>query len=217
MAWSSENWIQNDSYLSGYPSPAGTAYPETFSPDDFISIWHKGFRGYFIPSEDVSPFSLDGFDSVWLFNDKFNGYPHPAEFPLEVEWSDPVTDRTSNDIKNAIKNTNKKKTNPAIDFEYTKAYLNYTDLNRIEGNTAYLASKVSSSGNYKISWTMKDIPLVADRTRILLNMSNVRTAFLTAYPEAEVVQMPTKLSSWADFNQLETLQFKIYSALTESE
>ena len=83
MAWSTENWIQDDDYLSGYPSPAGTAYPETFSHDDFISIWHKGSRGYFIPSEDVSPFSLDGFDSVWLFNDKFNGYPHPAEFPPE--------------------------------------------------------------------------------------------------------------------------------------
>lgn len=192
MAWTSDDWKQDSSVFYGYPIPVSAiGVPEI--PD------------------------ISGFNHPWIFDDAFYGYPHVTTFPLEVEWSDPVTDRTSNDIKNAIKNTNKKKTNPVIDFEYTKAYLNYTDLNRIEGNTAYLANKVSSSGSYNLSWSMENIPLVADRTRILLNMSNVRTAFVTAYPETEVVQMPIKLSSWADFNQLETLQFQIYSALTESE
>lgn len=109
MAWSTENWIQDDTKLSGYPTPAGTAYPEEFSLDGLTSIWHKatshgyfipseditpfsisGFdsiwhkatsHGYFIPSEDTPAFSIDGFDSIWLFNNNFDGYPHPAELP----------------------------------------------------------------------------------------------------------------------------------------
>lgn len=223
MAWTSDDWKQDSSIFYGYPIPvSAVGVPEIPDISGFNHPWifDDLFYGYPHHEDSLKPDALDisNFKHPWIFDDLFYGYPHVTTFPLEVEWSDPVTDRTSNDIKNAIKNTNKKKTNPAIDFEYTKAYLNYTDLNRIEGNTAYLANKVSSSGDYKISWTMKDIPLVADRTRILLNMSNVRTAFLTAYPEAEVVQMPIKLSSWSDFNQLETLQFQIYSTLVaESE
>ena len=83
MSWSTENWVQDDTKLSGYPSPAGTAYPEAFSLDGFVSLWKKSASGYFIPSEDISPFSIDGFALVWLFNNSFGGYPHPAEFPPE--------------------------------------------------------------------------------------------------------------------------------------
>lgn len=81
--WSTENWVQDDTKLSGYPSPAGTAYPEAFSLDGFVSLWKKSASGYFIPSEDISPFSIDGFATIWLFNENFDGYPHPTEFPAE--------------------------------------------------------------------------------------------------------------------------------------
>jgi hypothetical protein len=84
--WSTENWVQDDTKLSGYPSPVGTAYPEAFSLDGFVSLWKKSASGYFIPSEDISPFSIDGFATIWLFNHQFNGYPHPAEFPVESKY-----------------------------------------------------------------------------------------------------------------------------------
>jgi len=91
MAWSTENWIQDDTKLSGYPTPAGTAYPEEFSLDGLTSIWHKATsHGYFIPSEDITPFSIDGFATIWLFNNNFDGYPHPAEFPASPLPQKPV-------------------------------------------------------------------------------------------------------------------------------
>lgn len=191
MSWISEKWQQDDSLNHGFPFPA----------DAGIS-----------PQVDVSAIK-----TPWAFRpDINNGFPYINElFNQLFVWIAPITDRTYSDIKNANKNSNRKKQNHEIDFEFTKAYLNYTDLNRIENNTQYLSSELSVNVTAKINWSADKIPFISDRTRILQNMNDILTKFKEKYPEIEISEVPGKLSTYSDFNQLEIVQLKIYETISE--
>ena len=47
-------------------------------------------------------------------------------------------------------------------------------------------------------------------------MNDIRSKFIETYPEIEEVEtVPTKLSTYADFNQLENVQLQIYETILE--
>lgn len=217
MAWTTEYWHQDDAVFYGYPIPADTGAPEVSDKSRIPSKWLFDNTFYHYPHIASAPEVSDKskLPIKWLFDNDFYGYPHVYEFDIPVEWIEPTIDRNISDIKNAIKNMNKKKTNPSIEFEFTKAYLNYTDLNRIENNTKYLSKKLKANIIAKMDWSADKIPFISDRTRILQNMNDIRSIFLETYPEIELETVPTKLSTYADFNQLENVQLQIYETISE--
>lgn len=223
MAWQSEFWNQDDNVFHGYPIPVDTIHVEHDVDTDGLALpwlFDEKFYGYPVQvkiSRVNHAVDYTGLLPVWLFDDKFYGYPHVPEFYEQVEWTEPITDRNNGDILNAIKQLKLKKQYPEIEFEFTKAFLNAVDMNRIEGNTAVLASKLKISIQYNINWKMADLPVVNDRKRILKNMETVHDTFLDRYPEIELPEVPKKLNTILDFNNLEQVQFQIYQAFAEME
>ena len=72
-------------------------------------------------------------------------------------WIEPVYDRSLDDITNRT----------------PKAYLNVSDLNRIEENTKHLAIAVNSNVSF-ITWTHDTLPTLAQMDRILNNMNLIK-------------------------------------------
>lgn len=73
-------------------------------------------------------------------------------------WNQPIYDRTINDVRNKT----------------TKGYLNYTDMNRIEGNIGYIAELMGISLTTK-TWTTLTIPTSADFDRIKSNIETLES------------------------------------------
>ncbi len=69
-------------------------------------------------------------------------------------WQTPIYDRTQSDINNKT----------------SKGYLNISDLNRIEGNIAYVAEIMGVSVQKK-EWNILSLPTSADFTRIGKNIA----------------------------------------------
>lgn len=86
-----------------------------------------------------------------------------------MAWIEPIIDRSATDIKNKT----------------SKAYLNYTDLNRIEGNTEYLKDLLISYGysngitnlSIKTNWTYSDLITRTEADRIRNNINALRDTF----------------------------------------
>lgn len=218
MSWIYNDWTQDDSVNFGFPY-ASSSVPAQADFSEVKSVMklkqNQNFGFPFI--NEVSSIDYDNVRTAWKIDPDVNfGFPYTTIFKLDDEWICPIIDRNFSDIKNANKNSNRKKHNPAIEFEFTKAYLNYTDLNRIENNTKYLSKELSETVTVKLDWAAEKIPLVSDRTRILQNMDDIRSKFLETYPEIELETVPTKLSTYADFNQLENVQLQIYETISES-
>lgn len=82
-------------------------------------------------------------------------------------WQQPIYSRTSKDIEN--------KTN--------KGYLNYTDMNRIEGNIEFIAELMGINVITK-SWNVLTLPTSADFTRIINNIKKLENSInFTAYKD----------------------------------
>lgn len=218
MSWAYDNWTQDDSVNFGFPF-ASPSVPAQADFSEVKSVWKlKQNQDFGFPYiSEVPPVDYNMIRSAWTISPNVNfGFPYISFSPAPLEWIAPITDRNISDIKNAIKNSNRKKQNPAIDFEFTKAYLNYTDLNRIESNTKYLSKELNEAVTAKLDWVIKEIPLISDRIRILQNMNDIRSKFLEAYPEIEELEtVPIKLNTYADFNQLERVQLQIYETISE--
>lgn len=103
-----------------------------------------------------------------------------------MEWQTPVFDRTAAD---AAARADKCFFTPAL-------------LNRIEGNTAYLAqlAKVTVSTR---TWSATDFLTASEMQRILDNLSRVRTA-LKADSVGQIPQLPA--TGWWDVNNIEKTQ-----------
>lgn len=83
-------------------------------------------------------------------------------------WQQPIYDRTSKDITD--------KTN--------KGYLNYTDMNRIEGNIEFIAELMGVNVITK-SWNVLTLPTSADFTRIISNIRKLEDSInFTAYKDS---------------------------------
>lgn len=85
-----------------------------------------------------------------------------------------------------------------------KGCLNLTDLNRIEGNIAYLAEKMESfaySPNiHGKTWTKADMPNQNDMSRIVDNIRSLISAF---YSPDNPPALPTTMLSYSDINAIE--------------
>lgn len=101
----------------------------------------------------------------------------------------PIIDRTIADIK--AKNN--------------KAYINFTDINRIETNMEYLKNQLNVlyykvDISIKTDWDNTDIPTYEEVSRIISNMQSLLNSFYT-HPDAPNV--PTTIKSYTDANNLE--------------
>lgn len=72
-------------------------------------------------------------------------------------WIQPIYDRAQSDVDNKT----------------SKGYLNYTDMNRIEGNIAYIAEIMGVSVETK-AWTALTVPSSKDFDRINNNINTLK-------------------------------------------
>ena len=100
-----------------------------------------------------------------------------------MSWQTPIFDRTEQDVLKVITYDN-------IGYKYLtdeqkaewdnglKGALNYTDINRIEGNIAYLFDIFGVSNiTVKTNWSYNDIVHISDFQRILNNIDSLRSLF----------------------------------------
>lgn len=85
-----------------------------------------------------------------------------------------------------------------------KGCFNLLDLNRIEGNIAYLAEKMESYSYpcniHDKHWTNVDMPNQNDMSRIIDNIRNLINAF---YSPDDPPSLPTTMISYSDINAIE--------------
>lgn len=85
-----------------------------------------------------------------------------------------------------------------------KGCLNLTDLNRIEGNTTYIAEKMESfffhPNIHSKKWAKEDLPNQADVSRILDNIRYIIDSF---YSPDNPPPLPTTMVSYTDINAIE--------------
>jgi len=96
-----------------------------------------------------------------------------------MAWTEPVINRSETDIKNKT----------------SRAYLNYTDLNRIESNTEYLKDLLIGYGysngitdlSIKTNWTYSDLITRTEADRIRNNINALRDTFCNLSSLQEIV------------------------------
>ena len=117
-----------------------------------------------------------------------------AEFFFTLEWIPTIRDRTQEDINNKT----------------DKAYMNYTDFNRIEQDIAILQNYYGFDFNIKIDWDRDDYPKQADFTRILSNLTVLRT--ISGLRLDPVPSEP--INHFEKVNTIETILQTIYDSIT---
>lgn len=91
-----------------------------------------------------------------------------------------ITDRTSEDVQRAAELTEKGRLNTWNEEEQAewlagmKGALSYTDYNRIESGIQELSAVVGASVSVKTDWDINGYLTVADASRWLSNISNIR-------------------------------------------
>lgn len=131
-----------------------------------------------------------------------------------MSWSSPIFDRTSEDVL-------KVQTYDTIGFKYLdenqkrewmsglKGALNYFDLNRIEGNTEFLANLYEITGlTFKTNWQMTDIPERFDFQRIIDNVDVLRTRGKVLDSTPKTPSLP--LNVHTKINDIEKILYDIY-------
>lgn len=85
-----------------------------------------------------------------------------------------------------------------------KGCLNVIDLNRIEGDIAYLSEKFTEFGYpsdvYSKQWTTDNLPSEQDIQRIIQNIKSLISAF---YQVSDAPILPTTMASYNDINAIE--------------
>lgn len=91
-----------------------------------------------------------------------------------------ITNRTSEDVQHAVELTGKGRLGTWTEEEQAewlagmKGTLSYLDYNRIEGGIQEIASVVGASVSVKTDWDVNGYLTVADASRWLVNISNIR-------------------------------------------
>lgn len=95
-----------------------------------------------------------------------------------------------------------------------KGCLNLLDLNRIEGNIAYLAERMESYSYapniHGKQWSRVDMPNQNDMSRIIENIRALISAF---YPPHNPPELPTTVLSYIDINAIEENLFLLKQML----
>jgi len=108
------------------------------------------------------------------------------------QWTEPVTDRSRFDIASRT----------------PKAFLHASDLNRIEGNIAYLSEHLNSQG-YRImpippkGWSVSDIPRTADLRYICESIMAIIQAYHKPAGYTDISGIPDNSPNFTDINSIE--------------
>lgn len=125
-----------------------------------------------------------------------------------AEWKTPIFDRTQEDVDYAMQKIAEwiaaDITNASLVGYDLKGCLNVSDINRIEGNIAYLAEQLRRYGyspNTSIkSWVMEDMPNASDIARIL---NNVRVLVDSFYQHPDAPALSDGISGYNEVNAIE--------------
>ena len=125
-----------------------------------------------------------------------------------AEWKAPVFDRTQEDVDFAMQTIAEwiaaDITNASIVGYDLKGCLNVSDINRIEGNIAYLAEQLRQYGyspnTSTKSWEMADMPNEDDIARIL---NNIRVLVKSYYQHPDAPTLSDGLSGYNEVNAIE--------------
>lgn len=131
-----------------------------------------------------------------------------------MSWQTPIFDRTEQDVLKVVTYDN-------IGYKYLtdeqkaewdnglKGALNYTDVNRIEGNIAYLFDIFGVSNiTVKTDWTHTDIVTLSDFQRILDNIDRLRSLFKVF--ETTPVTPIVPINTYQKVNDIETILHDMY-------
>lgn len=107
-----------------------------------------------------------------------------------MQYVTSITDRTEFDVSNKTK----------------KGYVNYDDLNRIEGNCQYLEEQLNLYCYYvriavKTNWTEQDFPYKAEADRIRYNVNSLTSAYHKMQGSPDIRYVDTL--NFEDVNNLE--------------
>lgn len=137
---------------------------------------------------------------------------------------EPITDRNLMDVNIAKEFISKIQTSgysSLTDSEKTqwesglKGFLNYTDLNRIESNSAELAELVGVSIiSPKTNWTMEDVPTRQDFQRIRDNVQRIRASNYVHSDTPVTPELP--LNRYEKINDIEKILFDVYDMYTRN-
>lgn len=131
-----------------------------------------------------------------------------------AEWTEPVFDRTIEDVVSAITQINEWKTTNIGGITMLKGCLNVTDINRIEDNIAFLTNELSALYYFprttSKSWAMEKLPNAKDVERIISNISKIITEFFQI-PEAP--ELPDTMLTYEQINSLEENLYHIKNIL----
>ncbi|HBU13069.1 MAG TPA: hypothetical protein DEB31_10230 [Clostridiales bacterium] len=108
-------------------------------------------------------------------------------------WIEPIADRNQSDIENKT----------------PKAFLNMVDINRIEGNIAYLSETLSAQGYHiqpiqPVDWERSGIPKPLDMQKICDNIEAIVAAYYEPDGYADLAGIPDKTLDYADINKVES-------------
>jgi hypothetical protein len=131
------------------------------------------------------------------------------------KWIEPVFDRTQADVGYAIAQLTtwiKEGTPDAV--VDLKGCFTVSDMNRIEGDIAYLSEKLSELGYYVDTscktWGLADLPTVRDVSRILTNIENIESAFVIP---ADAPVLPQSMVKYGEINDIEENLYQIKQLL----
>lgn len=121
-----------------------------------------------------------------------------------AEWIRPVTDRTQADVDFAAQKIAEWISGESSAVYDLKGCMNVSDINRIEGNIAYLADKLEeleyTNTVYARSWSEENTPTERDINRIL---DNVRALISSFYQQDKAPIVPSDLLRYDSVNAVE--------------
>lgn len=113
-------------------------------------------------------------------------------------WQQPIYDRTKADVSAGA----------------DKCYINAALLNRLEGNSAYLAELLGPKIQTK-TWTPTDLLTRSEMERILQNIQTLRDAYHTLPGTPALPETPSTL--YSDINTMEQVQWSMYELWRRNE
>jgi len=121
-----------------------------------------------------------------------------------TKWITPITDRSILDIT----------------VKTPKAYLNVTDLSRIESNIAYLSKRLSLLGyrikqTIPIDWAKCGVPRVADIQRICESILEIVNVYHKPCEYTDLSGIPNKPLHFTDINAIEQNLSQILSLIEQ--
>lgn len=122
-------------------------------------------------------------------------------------WLEPIFDRTQADVEFALQKIAEWSASGNSQGGYElKGCLNVSDINRIEGNIAYLAEtleKYQYGVNVKTrEWSISDLPTEQDIARIVNNTCELLEAY---YVPHGIPALPKEMLSYGEVNDVEQI------------